>query len=171
MSFLELAKKRYSVRNYLDKPIEKDKLLQVLEAGRMAPSAVNFQPWHFIIVEDPNIKDQLYTVYSRDWIKSAPAIIVACGDHQKAWRRADGKSFTDVDVAIAMDHMTLAAADLGLGTCWVCAFNSAQSHKILQLPSHMEIIGLLPIGYPADAADLERHGTKRKPLDEIVTWK
>ncbi|WP_094545914.1 nitroreductase family protein [Petroclostridium xylanilyticum] len=170
MSFLELAKRRYSVRDYKDTPVEEEKILQVLEAGRVAPSAVNYQPLYFIVVRDEELRKKILTTYPRNWIASAPVIIVVCGDHSKAWRRADGKDHCDIDTAIAIDHMTLAATDLGLGTCWVCAFNSMQCHKILGLPSHIEVIALLPLGYPADQADVDRHSTKRKKIEEIVYW-
>ena len=130
MSFLELAKKRYSVRSYLDRPVEKEKLLQVLEAARIAPSAVNKQPWNFIVVTNENTKNKIAETYPREWFKTAPAVIVVCGDHSKSWKRKDGKDHCNIDVA-AIDHMTLAATDLGLGTCWVCAFDAKQCHKIL----------------------------------------
>lgn len=167
MSFLELAKKRYSVRSYLDKPVEKEKLLQVLEAARIAPSAVNKQPWHFIVVTDKIIKNKIAETYPRDWFKTVPAVIVVCGDHSKSWKRNDGKDHCDIDVAIAIDHMTLAATDLGLGTCWVCAFDAKQCHKALELPENLEVIALLPIGYPADTAPESK---KRMELSEIVSW-
>lgn len=170
MSFLELAKRRYSVRKYRNDPVEEEKLMQVLEAGRIAPSAVNFQPWQFIVLRDEEIKKKVAASYSKDWLLQAPVIIVVCGDHSKSWRRADGKDHCDIDVAIATDHMTLAAADLGLGTCWICAFNSMQCSKILGLPSHIEPMVLLPLGYPADEADVNRHASKRKKLEEIVHW-
>lgn len=167
MSFLELAKKRYSVRSYLDKPVEKEKLLQVLEAARIAPSAVNKQPWHFIVVTDKIIKNKIAETYPRDWFKTVPAVIVVCGDHSKSWKRNDGKNHCDIDVAIAIDHMTLAATDLGLGTCWVCAFDAKQCHKALELPENLEVVALLPIGYPADTAPESK---KRMELSEIVSW-
>ncbi|NLW60572.1 MAG: nitroreductase, partial [Firmicutes bacterium] len=118
MSFLELTKKRYSVRKYKDQPVEREKLLQVLEAARNAPSACNFQPWHFIVLTDETIKSKVAETYPRDWFKKAPVVIVACGDHSVSWKRADGKDHCDVDLAIAVEHMALAAAELGLGTCW-----------------------------------------------------
>ncbi|WHH58852.1 nitroreductase family protein [Petroclostridium sp. X23] len=170
MVFIELAKKRYSVRSYKNIPVEREKILEILEAGRVAPSAVNFQPLRFIVVQDEQVKKDIISTYPREWIKSAPAIIVICGDHSTAWRRADGKDHCDIDAAIAIDHMTLAAADLGLGTCWVCAFNSMQCHKILKLPSNLEVIALLPLGYPMDQADSERHSQKRKKIEDIVHW-
>ncbi|HHT62941.1 MAG: nitroreductase family protein [Bacillota bacterium] len=170
MSFLDLAKKRFSVRNYQARPVEEEKLMQVLEAGRVAPSAVNYQPVHFIVVRNEEIKKKVASTYKRDWLLTAPVIIVVCGDHSRSWRRGDGKDHCDIDAAIAIDHMTLAAVELGLGTCWICAFNSMECHKILGLPSHIEVIALLPLGYPGQEADTERHQTQRKPLDELVSW-
>jgi len=162
-----LAKSRYSVRSYESRAVEKEKLLQVLEAARLAPSAVNFQPWHFIVITEDAQKEKIFETYPREWIKEAPAIIVACGDHGKSWKRSDGKDHCDVDVSIAVEHMALAAADLGLGTCWVCAFDAKKCHQLLNLPENLEPIVLLPIGYPKGERLTE---IKRKSLDEIVSW-
>lgn len=167
MSFLELAQKRYSVRSYKDQPVEQDKILQVLEAARTAPSAVNYQPWHFIVAVEAEVKDKISEAYPRDWFRQAPVIIVACGDHDQSWKRNDGKDHCDVDVAIAVDHLTLAAADLGLGTCWVCAFDAEKLHSALELPVNLEVIALIPLGYPKEDRTREK---KRKSLDELVSW-
>jgi nitroreductase len=97
-------------------------------------------------------------------------VIVVCGDHTRSWHRTDGKDHADIDVAIAVDHMTLAAAEAGLGTCWVCNFNSMDLAKILNLPKGTEAAVMLPIGYPAEEGDPDRHGEKRKPLSEITVY-
>lgn len=170
MSFIELAKKRFSARNYLEKPVEEEKLMQVLEAGRIAPSAVNFQPWYFIVVREEEMRKEIASTYSSKWILHAPVIIAVCGDHGQSWIRPDGKDHCDIDAAIAIDHMTLAAAELGLGTCWVCNFNSAKCHELLGLPPKVEVIALLPLGYPAEEKDKNRHTEKRKKLEDIVYW-
>lgn len=170
MGFLELAKQRSSVRKYRNVPVEDEKIRQVLEAGRIAPSAVNYQPWYFIVVRDEALRRQVAMAYKREWILQAPVIIVVCGDHSRAWKRFDGKDHCDVDAAIAIDHMTLAAADLGLGTCWICAFDAQIVRDIFKLPEVVEPIALLPLGYPAEPADENRHETQRKPFDEIVFW-
>lgn len=167
MSLLEIAKSRYSVRAYEDKAVEKEKLLQVLEAARLAPSAVNFQPVHFIVVTEEATKQKICDTYPRGWFAEAPAVIVACGDHSKSWKRNDGKDHCDIDVAIAVDHLTLAAADLGLGTCWVCAFDAKKCHELLELPEHLEPAVLIPIGYPKGQRVTEG---KRKSIDEMVSW-
>lgn len=167
MSFFELASKRYSVRNYSKQPVEEEKLLQILEVARVAPSAVNYQPWHFIVVTDEVLKSKIAEAYPRDWFKEAPVVIVACGDHEKSWKRKDGKDHCDVDVAIAVDHLILAATSLGLGTCWVCAFDAPQVHAVLELPEHLEVVALIPLGYPGEAPIPQK---KRKELEELVSW-
>ena len=167
MEFIDVVNKRHSERRFDGKEVEKEKILKVLEAGRIAPSAVNYQPYHFIVITEKELRDKISEVYSPKWFKYAPAIIVACGDHSTSWKRKDGKDHCDIDVAIAVDHMTLAATDIGLGTCWVCAFDAEKCHEILELPDHLEVVALLPIGYPINN---ERPERKRKSLDEIVSW-
>jgi nitroreductase len=171
MSFLELAKKRYSCRHYSDREVEKEKLQMVLEAGRIAPSAANRQPWIFIVIRDPEIKKMLHETYKRDWFTNAPVIIVACGNHNQSWiRSADSKDHCDVDISIAVDHMTLAATELGLASCWICAFDPVITHQLLELPEHIEPIALLPLGYPADEVDTERHIRQRKKAEDVIFW-
>lgn len=170
MDFMELAKKRFSVRKYKDTKVDRDKIKEVLEAGRIAPSAVNFQPWHFIVIDDEELKEKICTTYGRNWIKFAPVIIVVCGDHNVSWHRDDGKDHCDIDIAIAIDHMTLKATEMGLGTCWVCKFDAEKCHDILNLPDNIEAIALLPLGYPLKEADTERHQKMRKSAEEITHW-
>ncbi len=165
---LDLAQKRYSVRDYQGKKVEKEKLTRVLEAGRLSPTAVNKQPLEYIVVSDQGLKDRIIEAYPREWIKSAPTIIVVTLDHSKAWVRRDGKDHGDIDGGIAIGHMTLAATDLGLGTCIVCHFDNKMVQETFDLPSDIEAIALLPIGYPKDDIVPEK---KRNNLDDIVTWK
>lgn len=167
MSFLELVQKRYSVRSYSNQPVEEEKILQLLETARMAPSAVNYQPWYFIVVTEEALKAKIAEAYPREWFKQAPVVIVACGDHEKSWKRKDGKDHCDVDVAIAVDHLTLAATSLELGTCWVCAFDAQRVHEVLELPDNLGVVALLPLGYPQDERIPEK---KRKDLAELVSW-
>lgn len=170
MKFLELARHRYSCRQYDSREVEKEKLDLILEAGRIAPSAVNFQPWHFIIITGKEKLAEIQTVYHREWFRTAPCVLVICGDHSTSWKRKDGKDHCDIDVAITVDHMTLQATELGLGTCWICNFEAELCRKILNLPSNMEPVVILPVGYPLDTSDPERHETKRKSINEIVTY-
>lgn len=165
--FLDLAQKRYSLRDYQDKKVEKDKLINVLEAGRLSPTAVNKQPLEYIVVSDLDMKEKVINAYPREWIKTAPTIIVVTLDHSKAWVRRDGKDHGDIDGGIAIANMTLAATDLGLGTCIVCHFDDKMVQEIFDLPSHIEPIALLPIGYPSNDNIPEK---KRNNLDDIVTW-
>lgn len=168
MKFSELIKERYSVRNYSTQPIEDEKLNMILEAARLAPSAVNYQPLRLYVVREKGKLSDIKGCYHRDWIKNAPVIIVAVGLHSVAWKRgSDLKDSTDIDTAIAIDHMTLQATELGLGTCWVCNFDVDKCRKILELNQDEEPIALLPIGYPADVNTSPK---KRKRLDEMVFW-
>ncbi len=170
MDFLELAKRRYSSRKYKDKKVEEEKLIYVLEAGRIAPSANNAQPWVFIVVKDKN-REKLKECYHREWFNSAPVYIVICGNHEQSWKRSsDGKDHCDIDASIATDHMTLAATEKGLATCWVCNFYKEMTIDLLNLPEHIEPIAILTLGYPNDETNLNRHENKRKKLKEVVYY-
>lgn len=171
MTFHELARKRYSCRRYDPRPVEPEKLEQILEAGRIAPSAVNFQPWRFYVFNERENLAKLHGVYHREWFRTAPCAIAICGDHVESWKRKDGKDHCDIDVAIATDHMTLQAAELGLATCWICNFDPDKTRKLLDLPDHQEPMVLLPTGYPLDSVDIDRHREKRKKPEEIVIYK
>jgi len=170
MNFHELARNRFSSRKYLDKPIEEEKLLKVLEAARIAPSAANKQPCLFYVIRDVENRKKISTAYHREWLSTAPVIIVACADHKIVWKRSDGKDSCDIDLAIAIDHITLQAADLGLGTCWICNFDADKCSEILNLPLNIEPIAIIPLAYPADEPNPERHINLRKPLSDIVKW-
>ena len=166
MQFSELVKKRYSVRSYKPDLIEDDKLEQVLEAARLAPSAANRQPFQLIVVHTAGREAQLNRIYARPWFVQAPVVICACGNPSQAWVRRDSKNYCDVDVTIAVDHLTLAAADLGLGTCWIGAFDPSAAREILGLPNEIEPIAFTPLGYPND----EPKPKIRKSLDELVRY-
>ena len=171
MTFLELAKKRYSCRHYDNRLVENEKLNLVLEAGRIAPSAVNFQPWHFIVLSNKSHLETIFTTYHREWFQTAPCVIVICGNHNQSWKRKqDGKDHCNIDVAITVDHMTLQATELGLATCWICNFDKDKCSALFDLPDGIEPMVLLPLGYPLDQSDPERHSEKRKPLSEIVSY-
>ncbi|MCF2592307.1 nitroreductase family protein [Bacteroides caecigallinarum] len=168
MNFLDLVKKRYSVRSYEERQIENEKMEYIMECVRLAPSAVNFQPWHFYVVTDSERLDALKSTYKREWIQSAPCIIVACANHEESWhRRSDNKDHADIDLAIAIEHLCLAAAEQGLGTCWVCNFDAALCHEVMAMPENVEPIALIPIGYTPDAEVPEK---KRKTIEDICTY-
>lgn len=167
MTFDNLINKRFSVRSYSSQKVDKQLLLEILEAGRLAPSAVNYQPWHFIVITEEEDLKSIHEVYHRTWFREAPVVIAVCADHSLSWKRkTDGKDFADVDVAIAIDHLILKATELNLGTCWVCNFNVEMARQKLELPDHVEPIALIPIGYTESAAPAK----SRKELSEIVHW-
>ncbi len=166
MKFLELAEKRYSVRAYKPDPVEENKLQQVLEAARLAPTAVNAQPFQLIVIQTAGREAELRRIYKRDWFVQAPLVICICGIPAEGWVRRDGKNYTEVDVAIAMDHLILAATDAGLGTCWVAAFDATAAREVLGLPDGVEPIAFTPLGYPAD----QLKPKERKPLSELVRY-
>ena len=123
----------------------------VMEAARLAPTACNKQPFRLLCVTDESTLDVLRSAYEREWLKSASCMIVVIADHSQSWHRGnDGKDHADIDAAIATDHMTLRAAELGLGTCWICNFDAAKVHRDLNLGESEEAVVLLPIGYAAD---------------------
>jgi len=167
MDFLELVQSRYSVRAYKEDPVEEVKLQQVLEAARLAPTADNRQPFQLIIIHTEGRQEELKRIYKRDWFVQAPLIICVCGIPSQNWvRMEDRKNYNDVDAAIVMDHLILAAADLGLGTCWIAAFDPAAAREILQIPTGVEPVVFTPLGYPADQPPAK----KRKKLTDLVRY-
>lgn len=171
MSFLELAGMRHSCRSFRQDNVPDNVLQSVLEAARLAPSAVNYQPVLIIVVGDGELRDSINSSYEKDWISSAPVLLVVCGDHSSAWRRSDGKDYCDMDVALAAGYMTLAAGDIGLGSSWICDFDAMQVSKLLGTPSHIEPSVMLALGYPDDeGATTSPARERRKALDEIVRF-
>lgn len=167
MSFLELARKRCSIRKYAPKNVEQENDY-ILEAARLAPSAVNYQPWYFVWVQSAEGKAKLQECYPREWFKQAPYYLIVCGDHQQSWKRGDHKDHMDIDAAIATEHICLAAAEQGLGTCWVCNFDTELCRKHFKIPETIEPVVLIPFGYPSDPALFDETPKKRKPIEEII---
>lgn len=166
MEFLELAKRRYSVRAYKNEAVEKDKLKAILEAARFAPTAVNYQPFQIIVIKTEGREEELKRIYQAEWFSEAPLVICVCAIPDNAWRRRDGKNYADVDATIVMDHIILAATSMGLGTCWIGAFDVNAAKEVLNLPDGVEPLVFTPVGYPAD----EIGGKKRKELSELVRY-
>jgi len=166
MDFRELINMRYSVRAYKSEPVEDEKLQQVLEAARLAPTAANRQPFQLIVIHTAGREVELSRIYNAEWFCKAPLVICACAVPSRAWSRMDTKNYSDVDVTIAMDHLILAATELGLGTCWIAAFNPIASREVLGLPEDVEPVAFTPLGYPADQPGVKR----RKPLSELVRY-
>jgi nitroreductase len=166
MDFAELVEARYSVRAYRADTVPEELLSRVLEAARLAPTAANRQAFQLVVIHVKGRETELQQIYEREWFTQAPLVICACGLPQENWVRRDGKNYNDVDVAIVMDHLTLAAADLGLGTCWIGAFDPDAARSVLGLPDEVEPVAFTPLGYPADAP----RPKKRKALGELVRY-
>jgi len=161
---LDVIRHRYSCRSYLDKPVEEKKLVYIEECMRLAPSAVNRQPWKFRIVRSLKGKQKLQSCYTRPWFSEAPLYILASLLHEQEWVREDGKPHGNIDVAIAVEHLCLAATEQGLGTCWVCNFDAKLCHELFQMPENEEPVVIIPIGYPSFAESSSR---TRKPIQEV----
>ncbi len=169
MDFDKLIRERYSVRAYLPNPVEEEKLRKILEAAVLAPTAANRQAFRLIVISTSGREDELKRIYSKDWFTQAPYVICVCSLRAESWTRKDGKNYSDVDAAIVMDHLILAAADQGLGTCWIGAFDAEAARKVLHLPDDAEPVAFTPLGYPADKPGAK----KRKAPEELVkyeTW-
>jgi nitroreductase len=168
MDFSEVIKKRYSVRSYQPDPVEPEKLKTILEAARLAPTAVNYQPFKVFVIRNYGCKKKLKTVYPKEWFVEAPLVLGVCINTAECWTRRDGKSFADVDAAIVMDHMILAATALGLGTCWIGAFDRQAARELLQITDQSwEPVVFTPLGYPRETPS---NRTGRKPLEELVVY-
>jgi nitroreductase len=162
----EAIRSRYSVRGYRPDPVSDELLGQVLEAARQAPTAANRQPFRIVVIHTRGREEQLSRVYGRKWFLQAPLVLAVIAVPGEAWRRMDDKPYDEVDATIAMDHLVLAATALGLGTCWIAAFDPAAVREVLSLPEDVEPIALTPLGYP----DRGRAATERRPLDELVKY-
>lgn len=169
MSFIEIAKKRYSVRKYSDRAVESEKLEKIIEAAHVAPTAANLQPVKLIVVQSEEGLNKLGKAANT---YDAPIAIIVCADHSKAWIRPfDGKKTTDIDATILTDHMMHEATELGLGTCWVCYFKADIISKEFRLPDNLEPINILAIGYADEIpADSNRHVKERIAVEKLVTY-
>jgi nitroreductase len=166
MNVFETIKTRRSIRCYQDKPVEEDKLQQVLEAGRRAPSSANRQEWRFVVVREEQIRFKLMSAAkNQTFVGQAPVVIACCAETDEHIMTC-GQMCYPIDVAIAIDHMTLAAWELGLGTCWIGAFDAGRVKEILGIPDHVPVVELLALGYPAKVPQ----PTSRLSLNQIVHY-
>lgn len=175
MNFIELAKKRYSVRRYEEKKVEEEKLLAILEAGRIAPTAANKQPQRLFVVQNREALEKVGKAAKINYIeksRNAPVIIIVCVDTNQVWENNLNKKKTiDVDASIVTDHMMLMATDLGLDTLWMTWFDDKIIRSEFNIADNLEIVNLLLIGYGDDKLQSpDRHSTTRKPLSETVTF-
>lgn len=167
MEFIDVISQRYSVRGYLDKEVENEKLEYVLKAATIAPTGVNYQPFKVYVIDTKKYKEELSRIYGAKWFVEAPYVLCVVALKDKAWTRPwDGKNIADIDATIVMDHMILAAQDVGLGTCYIGAFKKYEAHKFLNLEENEEPILFTPLGY----GNAEPRETPRKELDEFVVY-
>ena len=165
MTVLEAIRRRYSCRAYQERSVEQEKLDQIFEAARLAPSANNIQDWRFVVVTDKEKKKQVADTTNRPKVfEKAGAIIVACSNIDYVMRC--GQSVGPIDVAIALEHICLQATELGLGTCWIGSFEPDKVRAILDIPADIAVIELMALGYPAD----ERGEPEREPIEKIVCY-
>lgn len=163
MAFLELVRRRRSIRKYKPDPVPQEKLEYVLEAARWAPSWGNRQCWRFTVVTD---EDKRKAIATREWAAEAPAIIVGCAIPSLSGSKFDQQYYM-LDMGIAMEHLILAAAEQGLGTCWISGqFDEETVKQALKIPHDMRVVALTPLGYPAETPSPK----DRKGLDEIVKY-
>lgn len=170
MNVIELIRSRESIRSFdPERPVSQDVLMQIAEAGRLAPSAANLQPWRFIFASSCDALQAVRSTYPRTWFADAPHVLIVVGNKDAAWKRQDGYNSLETDLAIAMDHMILAATNCGVATCWVGNFDYEQLRNILQLSENEIVYALTPLGYPK--TDFEAKAKKtRKSLDQIVKF-
>lgn len=167
MEFNDVITERYSVRGYLDKEVEKEKLEYVLKAATIAPTGVNAQPFKVFVIDTKKYKQELSEIYGAKWFVEAPYVLCVVAELDKAWTRPwDGKNIADIDATIVMDHMILAAQDVGLGTCYIGAFKKYEAHKFLNLNENEEAVLFTPLGY----GNAEPRETPRKEFDEFVVY-
>ena len=171
MDFYQLIENRETIRTYnADKKVPKEVLKRILNAGRLAPSAANRQPWTFLLVSSKEMLKEVKDCYPREWFQQAPHILVVKGDKTKSWiRPADGYNSIETDLAIAMDHMILAAENEGVAACWIIAFDYEKLAKAIGLKEHEAVFCITPLGYPPEGFQKSRN-KKRKPMEEIVRW-
>jgi nitroreductase len=171
MNFHELVHTRESIRDYdPHKPVARDVLERILEAGRVAPSAANRQPWRFVVVSSPEMLAKIRTCYGKPWFQDAPHVLVVVGNRDAAWvRKQDGYNALETDLTIAMDHMILAAEYEGAGTCWIAAFDPDALRTALELPSNQEVFAITPLGYPREGF-VKKGEKNRRAFDDVVRF-
>lgn len=173
MQVFDAIRYRRSVRKYNSQPIPDDVMDRMLESMRLAPSACNYQPWRFIVVQNEEIRKAVAQAsHNQMFMAEAPAIIVAVGFPEKAYKKMGGSgNSVDIDIAIALDHLMLAAAAEELGTCWIGAFDEQAVKDILDVPGNARVVALTPLGYPASAGLLHMiDGSKRRRRDQVIAF-
>jgi nitroreductase len=170
MEFADVIRRRESVRSFNpDRPVDETVLERILEAGRIAPSAVNRQPWRFLLVSSKEMLEKVRPCYDKPWFRDAPHILAVMGRRTDAWNSRSGHNSLEIDLTIAMDHMILAAESEGVGTCWIAAFDANVLRKALGLVEEELVFCITPMGYPRQGWERKKD-RPRKPLAEIVRY-
>ncbi len=169
MDYYKLIRERESIRDFdPDRPVDRETLNRILEAGRLAPSATNAQPWRFLVISSPGMLAKVRRCYPRDWFSDAPHVLIAVGNVDEAWvRKYDGYNSIETDLTIAMDHMILAAEYEGVATCWIEAYDPHKLREALGLKKNEKVFSITPLGYPRPGF-VKKGDKKRKILGEIV---
>lgn len=169
MEFLELAKERYSLRKFSDRKVEKEKLDKILECARVAPTAVNFQPQRILVLDGEQVREKMQACTK--YAFNPPMYLMVCYDKKASWKRdCDGADSGEIDASVAATHMMLQAAELGLGTCWVGAFDPTAAKREFNIPENYEPVMIMPIGYPAEGAHPAHLHEKRLAIEETVFY-
>lgn len=169
MDFLNLAKQRYSCREFSNRKVEKEKIEKILEVVRLSPTAVNYQPQRILVLQDKEKLLKLKECTRYGW--NAPLIMITCYDKNISWKRKyDNKDEGIIDASIATTHMMLEAQDLGLGSTWIGYFDPEKTREVYQIPENLVIVSLLAIGYPSENAKPSEMHDKRNPLESFVFW-
>ncbi len=165
MDVLSAIKGRRSIRKYSNKSVEEEKLLKVLEAARLSPSARNRQEWKFIVVRDDKTREELTEAIGQPFVGEAPIILVCCGTESEGVMRGGQPRYT-VDLSIATAYMILEAYEQGLGTCWLGSYDEGKVKEVLDIPEGVRVVSITPLGYPDESPSPR----PRKELDEIVSY-
>ena len=168
MDVMDAVRTRRSVRGYEAAPVEDEQLATVLEAGRLAPSAKNLQEWRYVVVRDAAMREKLVAAAANQrFVAEAPVVIACCAETDNYVMRC-GQLAYPIDLAISIDHMTLAAAELGLGTCWIGSFDEAQVKALLGIPAQVRVVEILTLGTPKSGE--AGRPKSRRTIEEIVHW-
>ncbi len=166
--FYEMYERRKSIREFQDRTVEPDRLARLVMTLSRAQSAANRQPWHFIVAEKTG-RAGLDGLMTKEGFRNAPVMIVACADPGQAWtRKSDARNYAWVDVSIAVTEMIGAATAEGLGTCWIAAIDADRVKAELNIPTHIDVVAVVAIGYPT--VEMKKEEKQRKPLTEIIHY-
>ena len=166
--FLGMTRDRWSVRKFAPEQIRDDDMARILEAGRNAPSACNYQPQRILVLQSPEAIAKIRSL--THWAFNAPTVLLACADTAMSWKNVDGCDSAEVDTAIALDHMMMEAWELGVGSTWVRGFDARVMHAAFGLPATWKVVALMPMGYPAENARPSNWHFRRQPIENLCQF-